>query len=150
VIRRSFDGRLFGQSWETPFVEVPDGPIDESTVAELVERFHAEYERRFGNRFPMLPVQGVTYRVQLVLPADKVEYARLDGNGVGPAPARTRELRFVGDEPLVATEVERAALAAGARVEGPAIVREPLSTTFVGPGQVATVGAIGELVIERA
>ena len=27
TVRRSFDGRLFGQSWETPFVQVPDGPI---------------------------------------------------------------------------------------------------------------------------
>ena len=27
TVRRSFDGRLLGQSWETPFVEVPDGPI---------------------------------------------------------------------------------------------------------------------------
>ena len=27
AVRRSFDGRLFGQSWETPFVEVPAGPI---------------------------------------------------------------------------------------------------------------------------
>src|SRR5262249_47685764 len=26
-VRRSFDGRLYGQSWETPFVEVGDGPI---------------------------------------------------------------------------------------------------------------------------
>ena len=25
-VRRSFDGRLFGQSWETPFVQVPRGP----------------------------------------------------------------------------------------------------------------------------
>ena len=28
AVRRSFDGRLYGQSWETPFVEVPPGPIE--------------------------------------------------------------------------------------------------------------------------
>ena len=73
TVRRSFDGRLLGQSWETPFVEVPEGPITEATVQQMIERFHDEYERRYGNRFPVVPVQGVTYRVQLVVPVDKVE-----------------------------------------------------------------------------
>ena len=69
--RRSFDGRLFGQSWETPFVQVPQGPID---IADLVERFHETYERRYGNRFPYIPVQGVSYRVELRVPSEKVEF----------------------------------------------------------------------------
>ncbi|HEY7380911.1 MAG TPA: hydantoinase/oxoprolinase family protein [Gaiella sp.] len=148
-IRRSFDGRLYGQSWETPFVAVPEGPIDEETIPELVERFHDEYERRFGNRFPMLPVQGVTYRVQLVVPTDKVEYARLEPRDASTAPRRTLELRYLADEPLHAAEHERETLSSGSRVEGPAVIREALSTTFVYPGQVATVGGVGELVIER-
>ena len=33
TVRRSFDGRLMGQSWETPFVELPEGPIDEAMIA---------------------------------------------------------------------------------------------------------------------
>ena len=149
-IRRSFDGRLYGQSWETPFIEVPDGPISPDTVPELIERFHTEYERRFGNRFPALPVQGVTYRVQAVVSAEKVEYVRADASGPAAAvPSRTLELRHLAAEPFEAAEYERAALPVGARVEGPAIVREPLSTTFVCPGQTATVGGFGELVIER-
>jgi len=35
-------------------------------------------------------------------------------------------------------------------IEGPAIIREELSTTQVCPGQTATVGSYGEIVIERA
>ena len=38
----------------------------------------------------------------------------------------------------------------GARVAGPAVIREGLSTTFVCPGQVAIVGLHGELSVERA
>ena len=64
TVRRSFDGRLLGQSWETPLVEVPEGPITEATVQQMIDRFHDEYERRYGNRFPVVPVQGVTYRVR--------------------------------------------------------------------------------------
>ena len=56
-------------------MEVPDGPID---VADLVERFHEAYERRYGNRFPYIPVQGVSYRVELRVPSEKVEFAPLE------------------------------------------------------------------------
>jgi N-methylhydantoinase A len=148
-LRRSFDGRLYGQSWETPFVEIPEGPITDATIPELVERFHAEYERRFGNRFPALPVQGVTYRVELVVPADKVEYTADATRGwEAPPPRRTIELRHLADEPLPVGEYAREELEPGVRVAGPAIVREALSTTLVCPGQTATVGPFGELLIE--
>lgn len=151
AMRRSFDGRLLGQSWETPLVEVPDGPITGATVQEMIVRFHDEYERRYGNRFSGLPVEGVTYRVQLVVPADKLDYEELrprDGDLSGAAaPARTLALAHLRDEPLEAPEYEREALAAGTRITGPAVIREPLSTTFVGGGQLAEVGRLGEISI---
>ena len=152
AVRRSFDGRLVGQSWETPFVSVPNGPITAETIGELVERFHAEYERRYGNRFPYVPVQGVSYRVELVAPAEKIEYAALDMTRARPGsgPKRTVELRYLEDAPLLAGEYARGELPVGAQVEGPAIVREALSTTFVCSGQTATVGRFGELQIEAA
>ncbi|HKE80549.1 MAG TPA: hydantoinase/oxoprolinase family protein [Solirubrobacteraceae bacterium] len=148
VMRRSLDGRLLGQSWETPFVDVGDEPITASTMPALIDRFHEAYERRYGNRFPYVPVQGVTYRVQLVVPADKIEHAPRDGSGEAP-PARTIELRYLDDEPLLAAEYERERLPVGTAVEGPAVIREALSTTFVMPGQVATIGRFGEIVIEE-
>jgi len=153
TVRRSFDGRLLGQSWETPFVEVPEGPITEATVQQMIDRFHDEYERRYGNRFPVVPVQGVTYRVELVVPVDKVEYDRLEygGNGaVGradPRPTRALKLRYLEPEPFDAPEYEREALAPGMQLAGPAIIREGLSTTFVCAGQRADVGQLGEISI---
>jgi N-methylhydantoinase A len=150
VARRSLDGRLLGQSWETPFVEVGDEPITAETMPALVARFHEAYERRYGNRFPYVPVQGVTYRVQLVVPADKIEHVpREAGDGAVPAPARAIELRHLSDEPLRAGEHERESLVVGAVVHGPAVIREALSTTFVMPGQVAQVGRFGEISIEQ-
>jgi N-methylhydantoinase A len=150
TVRRSFDGRLLGQSWETPFVELPDGPIDEEMVTRMVALFHDQYERRYGNRFDVVPVQGVTYRVQLVAAADKVEYVPADGADEGAVtPDRMLELRYLEDEPLRVGEYRRASLPIGARVEGPAIVREELSTTLVCPGQRAQVGSFGELVITQ-
>ena len=147
-VRRSFDGRLFGQSWETPFVQVPDGPITAETIPDLVERFHQAYERRYGNRFPYVPVQGVSYRVELRVPSEKVEFAPRDAGGEA-APTRTIELRHLGGDLLEAAEYDRDSLPAGARIAGPAVIREGLATTFVVPGQTAEVGRLGELVIER-
>jgi N-methylhydantoinase A len=149
AVRRSLDGRLLGQSWETPFVEVGDDEITADTMPALVERFHDAYERRYGNRFPYVPVQGVTYRVQLVVPADKIEHVPRDaGNGATATPQRTIELRHLGDEPLTAAEYDRERLPVGAGVRGPAVIREALSTTFVMPGQLAQVGRFGEISIE--
>jgi N-methylhydantoinase A len=149
AIRRSLDGRLLGQSWETPFVDVGDGPITPETMPALIERFHDAYERRYGNRFPYVPVQGVTYRVQLVVPAEKLEHTPLDPDGAAPAAARAIALRYTGDEHQDAAEYEREGLPVGAVVRGPAVIREALSTTFVLAGQTAEVGRFGEIAIEQ-
>jgi N-methylhydantoinase A len=153
TMRRSFDGRLLGQSWETPLVEVPDGSITEATIQRMIERFHDEYERRYGNRFPVVPVQGVTYRLQLVVPIDKVSYDRLQyaGNGspAEPRPTRTLKVRHLQEEPFDAPEYEREGLGPGMQVAGPAVIREGLSTTFLLAGQLAEVGRLGEISIRR-
>jgi N-methylhydantoinase A len=150
-VRRSFDGRLMGQSWETPFVEVPPGPITEETIPELLARFHAEYERRYGNRFEYVPVQGVSYRVEIVVPAEKVEYsARGQPVAADVEPERLLELAHFAGDVVQAGEHARERLPTGGRVRGPAVIREALSTTLVCPGQTAVVGPFGELAFEAS
>ena len=151
TVRRSFDGRLMGQSWETPFVELPDGPIDESMIAQMIELFHEQYERRYGNRFEFVPVQGVTYRVQLIVPSEKVEYVPLEAAAETSILAdRMLELRYFEDS------VRSRWASTGARTSR----SEPGSTArrssarisrrrFVCPRQVAEIGRFGEIVIEQ-
>ncbi|HWV84405.1 MAG TPA: hydantoinase/oxoprolinase family protein [Capillimicrobium sp.] len=149
-VRRSFDGRLLGQSWETPFVQLPDGPLDAGTIGDVIARFHDAYEARNGNRFEYIPVEGVTYRVELVVPADKVPYVPADAaEPTTPQPDATFTLEHLASEPLQAAVHRRDRLPVGAQVAGPAVIREDLSTTFVLPGQRARVGRLGEIVIER-
>jgi N-methylhydantoinase A len=148
-IARSFDGRLLGQTWETPFVEIPGGPITEETIERMIAGFHDVYEQRTGNRFEGIPVQGVTYRLQVVVPSDKVDYPAIPArDGVPLQAARTVRLRRLEGE-LEAAEYRREDLRQGDRMEGPAVIREPMSTTLVPPGHTATVGGYGEIVIER-
>ncbi len=147
-IVRSFDGRLYGQSWETPFVEVPGGTITADTVTTMIATFHDAYQRRNSNRFEMFPVQGVTFRVQMIVPSDKAEYPKLEiASDVAPQADTTTMLRHLYERDVPAPEYQRPKLLAGHRITGPAIIREPMSTTFVPVGHTATVGEYGELSI---
>ena len=149
---RTFDGRLAGQTWETPFIEVPGGELTAEAIETMVANFHDTYEHRSGNRFEALPVQGVTYRVQAVVPGDKVAYPELPERSASEplTPSRQLEIRYLRDEPVTAPEYQRTDLRKGDVIEGPAIIREALSTTFMIPGQTAEVGAYGEIHIRMA
>ena len=146
---RSFDGQLLGQTWETPFIDVPNGAITAEAVALMIANFHAEYEQRNGDRFEAIPVQGVTYRVRAEVPTPKVQFPTLPTRSGAPlAPVGTTVLRYLSDDEQVANIYDRASLRAGDVVTGPAIIREALSTTHIGRRQVATVGRLGEIAIE--
>lgn len=151
VVHRSFDGRLLGQTWETPFVAVPDGPLDAGSIQGLIDNFHAEYQRRNGLSMAGLPVQGVTWRVQGVVPAPKFSYPHRPrtAHAPPPQPIGHRRLHQLAPQPLDAAVYDRDGLLPGQCLAGPAIVQEALCTTLVGPGQQATVGELGELYIER-
>jgi N-methylhydantoinase A len=145
---RTFDGRLMGQGWETPFVPVPGGSLGAEEIARMVADFHVEYEQRNGHRFEAFPVEGVTYRVQVVVPSDKVTFEEI-GRRTGEAlqPRARADLSHLYPDGAVASCYERDDLLAGDVLEGPAIVWETNSTTFVPLGRVATVGSFGELVV---
>ncbi|MCB1749537.1 MAG: hydantoinase/oxoprolinase family protein [Gammaproteobacteria bacterium] len=148
---RSFDGQLIGQTWETPFVPVPDGELDAAAVARMVTNFHQAYAERNGNRFEHIPVQGVTYRLRAVVRTDKVRYAELPArNGKPLERIGTSVLRYVADAEQLAQVYARESLCAGDVIAGPAIVREALSTTYITQNQVGRVGRCGEINIERA
>jgi N-methylhydantoinase A len=144
---RTFDGRLLGQGFETPFIPVPNGELDASSIQQIVAAFHAHYERRNGTRFEMFPVEGVTYRVQVIVPSEKVSYPRVATRARATAPVAAQvTLRHLHDG-TQASCYERSTLEASDRIPGPAIVWEDMSTTFIPHGRNAIVGNYGELVI---
>jgi N-methylhydantoinase A len=147
---RTFDGRLAGQGWQTPFIAIPQGDLDAGSIAGMVAAFHDEYQQRNGNRFDTMPVEGVTYRVQVFVPSPKIRYPTVADtlHQPGGLPrAGTTTLRHVYPQDVEAPCYERFALGAGDQLEGPAIVWEETSTTFVPMGRTAIVGEHGELVL---
>lgn len=147
--QRSFDGRLTGQAWVTPLVDVPGGKITGDEVSRMAAAFHDAYERRNGNRFTQFPIEGVTYRVQAFVRARKVRYSRVAprARGASPEPMASGLLEHIYGEPVATPFFARDGLCAGDRIAGPAIVREAMSTTLVPPGRHLEVGIFGELVI---
>ena len=71
---------------------------------------------------------------------------------VGPRiPDAWREVIFTDAAKPIRTRIAwRPSLAAGARIEGPAVIEEPNATTLIHPGDVATVSAAGHLIIDVA
>jgi N-methylhydantoinase A len=68
-----------------------------------------------------------------------------------PVPDVTRDVVFTdAAKPVPTRVVWRPSLAAGARVEGPAVIEEPNATTLIHPGDVATVSPAGHLIIDVA
>lgn len=148
---RSFDGRLVGQTWETPLVEVPGGKLDADSIAAMIANFHSVYASRSGSAFEMMPVQGVSFRVSARIETPKVTYReaprRTTGTTLEGLPVT---LRYLYGEDVTATAYRRADLCVGDEFAGPAVIREDTSTTFIPRGQVGRLGLLGEIRIRKA
>jgi NADPH:quinone reductase-like Zn-dependent oxidoreductase len=130
---------MAGELGATDLVDPADGdPVEQ--VRALTGGRGADY---------VLEAAGMTAAQEQALTTARRAVARGGDGGPAPPPTRTIALRHLADEPLDAAEHDRERLPVGAIVEGPAVIREALSTTFVMPGQIAEIGSFGEIVIER-
>jgi N-methylhydantoinase A len=146
---RTFDARLLGQGFETPFIPAPAGELNAAHIADMIAAFHQEYERRNGNRFERMRVEGVNYRVQVIIQTPKVAFAQLPARLGGRPETRPISLRHLQASPQEAMLYERGDLLAGDEIPGPAIVSEPMSTTFVPAGTRGRVEPHGAIVISH-
>ena len=144
-LRRLADLRYRHQGFEIT-VEWPERDLP---VAALMARFHERHRRLYTYALPDAPVEIVTLRVAAAGRVRRFGLPPLDGHGrkAGrPRPGR-RRVHFAGAGWVDCLCLDRAALAAGAVVAGPAIVEQLDSTTVVPPGHRATVDAYGNLLV---
>jgi N-methylhydantoinase A len=137
IIERAIDARYRGQSYE---LGVP-------ATADWLATFHAAHGQRFGFRRDDAPVEAVTLRL-----AARAQVARPGAlelaAATGPAnPAGSTRVYFDGgwnEAPLY----QREPLGAGHQIEGPAIVAEYSSTTWLPAGWHLNVLGSGDLLLE--
>ena len=154
LIQRVCDCRYLGQGYELR-VDTAPGQIDHEWIEKLRADFHDIHEREYSRRFeesdieiPNVRVRGIGLMPELMMP--EVEHGP-----ESPESALRHEgeawFRVGGSLDKVPTRYyDRAALKAGNRLEGPAIVNQYDSTTAIPPGVAAHVDRFGNIVIEAA
>jgi N-methylhydantoinase A len=135
------DMRYRGQSYEIP---VPLPEPDGTFRSRVVEAFTETYERIYGYSDRAAPVELVNARAHVIGITPKPRLAAA-GSG-GRAAARGHRRVHFGGAAHEAAVYERAGLAPGTRLAGPAVVLQYDTTTFVPPGYGLAVDDLGNLV----
>jgi N-methylhydantoinase A len=136
--------RYAGQGHE---IALPLGPGPLDTDA-LRGAFEAEYRRQFERHIPGAAIETLNWSVAVAVPQAAPERIVAAGDTPAPEPIGRREVRGAGE----AAEVpiyDRASLAAGARLAGPALIVEAATSTYLTARFEAHVDAGGALVLER-
>ena len=134
-ILRSVDVRYHGQSY---YLNVPW-----QDIAQTARAFHELHEQRYGHALDN-PLEIVNVRVALYSEAHKPV---LEPAATAPA-AVTQTIALYG----VATPAElysRDSLIVGNVIQGPALITETISTTYLAPGWQATTDQYGNLLLTR-
>jgi N-methylhydantoinase A len=149
---RAADMRYVGQEHPVT-VLLPAAAFDGADLQGIKNVFDEVHLQRYGFNAPREPAEIVSLLSSVIGRLDKPRPARLpraEGRGDPRAPAR-RPVYFMEAGDYVPTPVyARDALAAGVRIEGPALVEEHASTTVVFPGDRLEVSDWGDLVITVA
>jgi N-methylhydantoinase A len=155
TVRRLADGRFLGQGFDL-VVDLPDGPYDDSDACRrtLTAAFEAAYREKFALTPPDVPVEFINIRVAVRAPVTEaagggVARAGAAGpSGGGGAIKGTRPAYFPAHRQFEETTVyERARLAPGDTLRGPAVLEEEGSTLVIGPGGTARVAPSGNIVV---
>jgi len=137
-VLKSLDMRYEGQSYE---INVPQ-------TCDPVAAFHDAHEKLYGYSRRSSRAEIVTVRVRLIVAVGRP--APQDGQRVQetgpPRPVSAGTVIYRGQE-VAARIYDREDLTPGCALEGPALIGESSSTTFLPPETQATVDALGNIMI---
>jgi N-methylhydantoinase A len=113
----------------------------------LAAGFAAAHRALYGFELPGVPIEVVTLRLEV---AGRLPAPTMPGPGEGDAAAASlgSQLLHLPGGSVAAPILARAALGAGSRIRGPAILTQLDATTLVPPGWVAGVLPTGALLLE--
>jgi N-methylhydantoinase A len=150
VLRRRLDLRYLHQGYQLT-VDVPARALADTDKPELKAAFDALHRQIYGQSAEAEDAEIVTFRVQAEIAIDRFAFPKLAA-GAGPVErARTgeRPLYDFGRRTFVTAQVyDRAKLAPGDRIAGPAVVNQFDATTVVLAGQSLIVDSYGILAID--
>ena len=127
---------------------VPIGPEAIDFVARLADGYHATHKAAYGYEMRDQPIQSVYLGATALSPAPDVLIRPYSGEGDGAPPVTRRVLASAGRW-VDARIANRDTLAVGEVLDGPAVIEEADSTTWVPPGFTALVHESQCLIIAR-
>ncbi|MEA2907299.1 MAG: N-methylhydantoinase [Alphaproteobacteria bacterium] len=141
------DLRYVGQEF-TLSVPVTVAQLKAGNRQAIRTAFDKLYEHRYAHHSADEPVEMVNMRLGIIGKRAKLRFPRL-GKARAAMPARQREVYFSdAKKPVRCPVYQRDALAAGARITGPAIVQELGTTTVLFRKDDCRVAPSGELIIK--
>jgi N-methylhydantoinase A len=152
---RELDMRYTGQGYElrVPLAAIGRGALTEAGLRKTRAEFDRHHARIHGHAAAERPVEIVSYRLRIRVPAPKYRPVPARGLHAQAAPkVALKGKRMVyfaagsGTETLI---YERDRLPPGARLRGPAIVEQFDATTVIPPSWHAAVDGFGTLVLTR-
>jgi N-methylhydantoinase A len=151
AVQRAADMRYVGQEHAVT-VELAGELFDAEDRDGIKRPFDAVHERRYGYSAPGEKAEIVSLRSAITGLMRKPAFEPIAAGETAPPVAAfrgTRAVYFAEAGRRVDTPTyDRASLLANNRIAGPALIEEYASTTVVHPGDVVTVDAFGDLVIE--
>lgn len=137
TLERLLDMRYRGQSYELTIPLTPD----------FVARFHQTHAHVYGHSEPSLPVEIVNLRVRAVGRLPRPPLSRAKTTTSTPEAFDHRPVVLAGGLAAVPFyQGER--LQPGHRLAGPAIINQPDTTIFIGPGDRLRVDEFRNLIVE--
>jgi N-methylhydantoinase A len=150
TVLRALDMRYVGQEHSVT-VDIPKKHFADRDRKAIKALFDAVHEQRYGTSAPSEPAEIASLRTTVTGIVEKPGLETIDSGTVAPpeeAETGTRACYFEAADGFMATPTfARAALRAGNRIAGPALIEEHASTTVVLPGDHVEVDAVGNLVI---
>lgn len=144
-LRRFADMRFQGQE-HTVRTAIPDNVEHEGVRDEIMKSFRADYEQRFGRSDLKSGVEFVTLRVVAEGMVDKPDFPAITKTDNPTTIEGHRSYLESAGEWVDTPVIDRRSLKAGDSVEGPLVIVEEGSTSWLPSGSSATVDRIGNLV----
>jgi len=146
----SADLRYEGQSWELNTRIERAERLNKEAIRKVTEDFHRLHEQVYSYAEPDEVVEFINLRVRVLGKNPTLSLPKEEGGG-DVAPVEWKEMRRVYLEQVGWREIpiyERDQLQVGARIAGPIIVEEQISTTLIPRGYAGYIDVYRNIIIE--
>ncbi|MBW2024790.1 MAG: hydantoinase/oxoprolinase family protein [Deltaproteobacteria bacterium] len=148
LMKLSMSMRVLGQNYELE-IEVPDQVFTQESLEKIYELFHKKHEDTYGYAMRGEVIELISFNASAIGVTKKPAY-KVEHESAKQVLPETRDVYLAKDRKAGLPIFKREALTPGSRIQGPAIIEEPDSTTFLVEDSFLEVDRFGVLMISLA